>query len=238
MSSNKGKHFELEEFSLNKFLTNILSNTNLQGMLDLMTRWSKEQGGYNENDDTDAATGRDNNVGRTRGRVVHSAAIPLKKSIENSAVRNLFDDQSPSRFFFGIQVKSIRLPKEGGENGRFKGFGYVEFETRNDLVEALNKNEDAMGNRKIRVDIAEGESGPRRGGGFSDRGPREEFEDRSGGVSDWRRAPPPERSERSPPRRGGFEDRDDRRGGGGGFGDRDRGSGGGFGDRDRGSGGG
>lgn len=40
------------------------------------------------------------------------------------------------------QIKSIRLPREGGENGRFKGFGYVEFETRSDLIDALSKNDD------------------------------------------------------------------------------------------------
>ena len=39
-------------------------------------------------------------------------------------------------------MKSIRLPREGGENGRFKGFGYVEFETRTELIEALTKNND------------------------------------------------------------------------------------------------
>lgn len=41
-----------------------------------------------------------------------------------------------------LQVKSIRLPREGGEGGRFKGFGYVEFETRSELIEALSKNDD------------------------------------------------------------------------------------------------
>lgn len=49
-----------------------------------------------------------------------------------------------------------------------------------------------MGNRKIRVDIAEGEGGNQRRG-FSDRGNRDDDRiDRSEGVSDWRAAPPRE----------------------------------------------
>ncbi|KAG7167305.1 Eukaryotic translation initiation factor 4B-like 1, partial [Homarus americanus] len=99
------------------------------------------------------------------------------------------DDEDIIRFFQDLKVKSIRLPREGGEGGRFKGFGYVEFETRNELIEALAKNDDVMNNRKIRVDIAEGEGGNQRRG-FSDRGGRDEDRlDRSEGVSDWR-APP------------------------------------------------
>ena len=35
----------------------------------------------------------------------------------------------------------MRLPREGGESGRMRGFGYAEFETRQDLVEALTMNE-------------------------------------------------------------------------------------------------
>nr|XP_053650876.1 eukaryotic translation initiation factor 4B-like isoform X4 [Cherax quadricarinatus] len=150
------------------------------------------------------------------------------------------DDDDIIRFFQDLKVKSIRLPREGGEGGRFKGFGYVEFDTRNDLIEALSKNDDMMNNRKIRVDVAEGEGGNQRRG-FSDRGGRDEERlDRSEGVSDWRAGPRDAplrdgKDDRSPGR-GGF-DRDRRDEGRGGFSDRDRGYGdrdrGGFGDRDR-----
>lgn len=46
-----------------------------------------------------------------------------------------------SRFFHGLTVKSVRLPRDGGEGGRLRGFGYAEFETRQDLVDALTMNE-------------------------------------------------------------------------------------------------
>lgn len=49
-----------------------------------------------------------------------------------------------------------------------------------------------MSNRKIRVDVAEGEGGNQRRG-FSDRSNRDDDRfDRSEGVSDWRAAPPRE----------------------------------------------
>ena len=38
-------------------------------------------------------------------------------------------------------MKSVRLPREGGDGGRLRGFGYAEFETRQDLVDALTMNE-------------------------------------------------------------------------------------------------
>lgn len=38
-------------------------------------------------------------------------------------------------------MKSVRLPREAGDGGRLRGFGYAEFETRQDLVDALTMNE-------------------------------------------------------------------------------------------------
>lgn len=40
-----------------------------------------------------------------------------------------------------FQVRGVRLPREGGEGGRLRGFGYAEFESRQDLVDALAMNE-------------------------------------------------------------------------------------------------
>lgn len=36
-----------------------------------------------------------------------------------------------------LQIVKVRLPKDDRESGRLKGFGYVEFEERADLKEAL-----------------------------------------------------------------------------------------------------
>ena len=51
------------------------------------------------------------------------------------------------------------------ENGHFKGFGYVEFDTAEGLIEALKMNERLVRNRPIKVDIAT--TGNRDGGGSS-----------------------------------------------------------------------
>lgn len=135
-------------------------------------------------------------------------------------------------------MKSVRLPREGGDGGRLRGFGYAEFETRQDLVDALTMNElvisliflfdlvvfsfpfvlvlQMIKNRKIRVDIASGADGDQeQGAGGMGRGRGrptrndEEREDRT--PSDWRNAP----REGPPPGQD--------RGGGGGFRGGDRG---------------
>jgi RNA recognition motif-containing protein len=40
-------------------------------------------------------------------------------------------------YTYVFQIVKVRLPKDDRDPGRLKGFGYVEFEERNDLKEAL-----------------------------------------------------------------------------------------------------
>ncbi|KAJ3010471.1 hypothetical protein HKX48_007385 [Thoreauomyces humboldtii] len=156
--------------------------------------------------------------------------------------------------FGGLQVKSVRLPTD--LEGKPKGFGYVEFENRESLVEAMKLNGESVQRRQIRIDAASAPKSGTRGGDFDRPDRSEELE------SKWRRAAPPPSaapaqsrfgSDRGGSDRGfggGFQRRDERPsgdrygGGGGGFGDRERsgGFGGGFGgdrggDRGFGSGG-
>lgn len=46
-----------------------------------------------------------------------------------------------TQFFRGLSVKSVRLPRDGGDSGRLRGFGYAEFESRQDFLEALSMND-------------------------------------------------------------------------------------------------
>ena len=47
----------------------------------------------------------------------------------------------------------MRLLKDK-ETGHFKGFGYVEFETAEGLIEALKMNEKMIRGRPIKIDVA------------------------------------------------------------------------------------
>jgi translation initiation factor 4H len=82
--------------------------------------------------------------------------------------------------FESLSVKSVRLVKDR-ETDVFKGFCYVEFETRGDLEKALGMNELVQvqeGNGVLRIDVAEQNKrggfnkrgGPQGGGGYQNRG--------------------------------------------------------------------
>lgn len=57
--------------------------------------------------------------------------------------------------FFGEEtIASLRLPREDGETGRVRGFGYVEFATRSDLINALTMPDPSIKGRRIRIDLS------------------------------------------------------------------------------------
>ncbi|XP_076610574.1 eukaryotic translation initiation factor 4Ba isoform X4 [Chaetodon auriga] len=101
-------------------------------------------------------------------------------------------EDSIKDFFRGLAISAVRLPREPSNPERLKGFGYAEFDDVDSLLRALSLNEENLGNRRIRVDIADqsndkerdsGSMGGRdRGGRMSDMGP-----DKT--DSDWRARP-------------------------------------------------
>lgn len=134
-----------------------------------------------------------------------------------------------------FDVVSVRLPREDGDTGRMRGFGYIEFAERDGLIAAVSLPDLTLRNRKIRIDISN-EQELKRGsgnrgrydnfGGSSEnrdtnwRGNRDNGQDpiRRSSVENgnWRSdriktdSPPPARRERY-----GGGDRGDRSGGGG-----------------------
>lgn len=63
------------------------------------------------------------------------------------------DEDQLRQFFSAQSPSSVRLVKD--PTGKPKGFGYVEFPSKKDLVDALTMNMTNMGGRTIRVSVAE-----------------------------------------------------------------------------------
>lgn len=90
-------------------------------------------------------------------------------------------DDDVIKFFRGLKVSSVRLPRESGDRGRMRGFGYAEFPDRSTLLEALGYNNENLKSRSIKVSLAEEHDNEGRERGNRDMG----RSDRSLG-GDWR----------------------------------------------------
>ncbi|XP_066564453.1 eukaryotic translation initiation factor 4Ba isoform X3 [Amia ocellicauda] len=113
-------------------------------------------------------------------------------------------EDSIKDFFRGLSISAVRLPREPSNPERLKGFGYAEFDDVDSLLRALSLNEENLGNRRIRVDIAdqsqEKDRDDRSGCG------RDRDRNRSDGGpdktdSDWRARPSADSDDSGPPRR-------------------------------------
>ncbi|XP_078484675.1 uncharacterized protein LOC100183462 isoform X1 [Ciona intestinalis] len=114
-------------------------------------------------------------------------------------------------FFKDIPMTNVRLQEE---NGRFRGYGYVQFPDKQSLIQALQMNDETLQKRVIRVDIADNQN--KEGKGRGDRyGSLSGDPDRLEG--NWRRTSNDHLS-------GGSSRSEDNRWGGRGYEQNDRGS--------------
>lgn len=86
------------------------------------------------------------------------------------------EDEDIYELFAEMEVDSLRLPREDGTNGRSRGFGYIEFKRRNDLIAALSMPDPHIRGRRIRIDISTDADQKRGGRGRYD-----------GDTSNWRK---------------------------------------------------
>ncbi|KTG13531.1 hypothetical protein cypCar_00016369 [Cyprinus carpio] len=125
-------------------------------------------------------------------------------------------EESIKNFFRGLSISAVRLPREPSNPERLKGFGYAEFDDIESLLRALSLNEENLGNRRIRVDIADQSNEKERddrsvSGRDRNRSERDMGPDKT--DSDWR-ARPKSDSDDGPRRDDAFGERYDSRGGG------------------------
>ncbi|GAA5916995.1 hypothetical protein JCM5296_004038 [Sporobolomyces johnsonii] len=133
------------------------------------------------------------------------AEVPIPTAPPYTAfVGNLtFETAEPDMedFFTGLGVKSVRLVS--GPDGKPRGFGYVEFNTVDDLKNALTLSGQDLNGRVVRISVAEG---------------RESRFGRADEASTWERTGPlaalPGRQSSFGASRGGFGDREPRSSGG------------------------
>ncbi|KAK2862358.1 hypothetical protein Q5P01_001891 [Channa striata] len=114
-------------------------------------------------------------------------------------------EDSIKDFFRGLAISAVRLPREPSNPERLKGFGYAEFDDVESLLRALSLNEENLGNRRIRVDIADQSNDKERdsglmGGRDRDRGGRMGDMGPDKTDSDWRARPSADVDD-GPPRR-------------------------------------
>ncbi|XP_020502550.1 eukaryotic translation initiation factor 4Ba isoform X2 [Labrus bergylta] len=112
-------------------------------------------------------------------------------------------EESIKDFFRGLAISAVRLPREPNNPERLKGFGYAEFDDVDSLMRALTLSEENLGNRRIRVDIADQSNDKERDGGSMggrDRGGRMGDMGPDKTDTDWRARPSGD-TEDAPPRR-------------------------------------
>ncbi|VVC43713.1 Hypothetical protein CINCED_3A011384 [Cinara cedri] len=90
------------------------------------------------------------------------------------------EEDDLTNYFKGLKIVSIKLPRN--DNGRNKGFGYVEFEERKELIVALGM-ENLIRGRRVRVELASGMQDSRNA---FQRGSRMGMDFKSDEPGDWR----------------------------------------------------
>ncbi|XP_058063104.1 eukaryotic translation initiation factor 4B [Anopheles bellator] len=111
-------------------------------------------------------------------RIMNDDSVPQHPpySIYVSNLPYDINDDDLYEFFPGMEIISMSLPRDDGDSRRLRGFGNIEFASRNDLIDVLAMPEPIIRNRRIRIGLYNENDTKRRNnrydnfGGDSDRG--------------------------------------------------------------------
>ncbi|XP_078037415.1 eukaryotic translation initiation factor 4B [Augochlora pura] len=96
------------------------------------------------------------------------------------------DEAYLAEFFSDMKIANIRLPKD---STKLKGYGYIEFEDRQSLIDALNLPNTSMKTRRVRIDVLNSSNDDRRGGRMGRDNRRDAYDDPERTSGDWRSGP-------------------------------------------------
>lgn len=68
-------------------------------------------------------------------------------------------------FFAEMNITEIKLPREDDNSSKNRGFAYIEFAKREDLIAAISIPDPTLMNRRFKIDLPNEEQGKRGGGG-------------------------------------------------------------------------
>ncbi|XP_020296060.1 eukaryotic translation initiation factor 4B-like [Pseudomyrmex gracilis] len=97
------------------------------------------------------------------------------------------DEADLTDFFAEMKISNMRLPKD---QTKIRGYGYVEFEDRQSLIDALSMTNTTIKTRRVRIEVSNSSNDDRRGGGRMGRdGRRDNYDDPERTSGDWRSGP-------------------------------------------------
>ncbi|XP_049541268.1 eukaryotic translation initiation factor 4B isoform X2 [Anopheles darlingi] len=195
VSGKKGKKTKKNKLSLGEFLTDGNTGALNQVQISVPVKLSGDWGD-DVDDDDDERSLRTQVIALPTApratRIMNDDSIPHHPpfSIYVSNLPYDINDEDLYDFFPGMDIVSMSLPRDDGDSRRLRGFGNIEFASRNDLINVLAMPEPIIRNRRIRIGLYNENDTKRRnnrydnfGGGDSERGGSDNWRDRPDGNS-------------------------------------------------------
>lgn len=96
------------------------------------------------------------------------------------------DETDLTDFFADMRISNMRLPKDAN---KIRGYGYVEFEDRQSLIDALSMTNTTIKTRRVRIEVSNSSNDERRGGRMGRDNRRDNYDDPERTSGDWRSGP-------------------------------------------------